>query len=320
MCVAIRRRSLATLRRLPRNQNYYHQKLGLSINSAAGPCWRHQLSSSLWPAILAFCFFTPILFKFMLRAETLLDGLAEVSRVHFHSLAHLVEPRAQRDAELVERLFHVGHGFPRGHAHLGPLRRFAEGKRGGNQSDLLLVVTRVDDVAQSFLDPVAGIRGGQLVERQDLDVEHRLEDAQLRRLRDGVVTVLDLLQQVAEIVEQALDAFGRDQLAQYGHRQVRLADSRGPDEQQAEVRGVFLDKALGPELGRLQAAVGCSLLILADVEVLQGAVLVAARDAGLREQLRGALRFAARAPGHAADAVSFDRFPSCALAFSTVIL
>src|SRR5205823_2538002 len=92
------------------------------------------------------------------------------------------------------------------------------------------------------------------------------------------------------------------------------------DEQQAEVCGIFLYKALGPKLGRLQAAIGCSLLVLADVEVLKGAVLVAARDAGLREQLRGALRFAARAPGHATDAVGFDRFPSCALAFSTVIL
>src|SRR5439155_27267335 len=111
---------------------------------------------------------------------------------------------------------------------------------------------------------------------------------------------------------------GCDQLAQYSHCQVRLADSRGPDEQQAVVQGIVLGKALGPELGCLQVAIGCSLFVLADVEVLKRAVLVAARDAGLREQLLGALRFAARAAGHATDAAGLDRFPSRALAFGTV--
>src|SRR5438876_4198726 len=94
--VAIRRRSLATLRRLPRNQNYYHQKLALSIHSGVRVV-----------GLTALVAFSTLSLSLRMKLVTrLLDRFAIIVRAHLHQLAHFVQTRAQRDAELVERLFH----------------------------------------------------------------------------------------------------------------------------------------------------------------------------------------------------------------------
>ena len=192
--------------------------------------------------------------------------------------------------------------------------------RGRDQSDLFLVVAGIDDVPQSLSHPVGRIGGRQLVEQEDFDLQHRLQDRQLRSLRNGIVAVANVLQELQEIVKQALDALAHNQLPKDGHRQVRFPHSRGSDEEQPEIRGVFLHEALGPELGRLEAAIRRSISVLANVKVLKRAVFVAARDARLLEQPLGALGFPASATRHATHAVNFDGLPACALALGTILL
>ena len=70
----------------------------------------------------------------------LLDGLAVVVRVHFNQLAHFVETRPEGHAQLVQSEFNVGDGVSRWGADFTMTCGLTEGKRCGDESDLLVVV------------------------------------------------------------------------------------------------------------------------------------------------------------------------------------
>ena len=146
----------------------------------------------------------------MLRVE----AAAIVFAFDVDGLAHLEEATTQADADAVfERL--VGRGAARVEVV------------GGEDGELLVVVAGADDVHHRVAHPVGRLRRAQLVEDEHLCLVDGREHAHLRRVRDLVVGVLNLLEQRAELVEEARDAL-LHQAVEDGDGEVRLADPDRP--------------------------------------------------------------------------------------------
>jgi hypothetical protein len=76
-----------------------------------------------------------------------------------------------------------------------------------------------------------------------------------------VVAVLDVLEQLAIVAEEAFDAALLHQAAQHAHGQVGFAHADGAGEEQAlagGIHGVSLDKLAGGQVGAAQRGVGAA--------------------------------------------------------------
>ena len=91
---------------------------------------------------------------------------------------------------------------------------------------LLLVVAVGDDVVHHVARPGGRAAGAEIVEDQDLGVEHRAQHVDSRCVDAGVERALQRLEQLTLLVEQHARALAADQLAGDRHGQVGLAGAR----------------------------------------------------------------------------------------------
>src|SRR5579875_3867332 len=97
--------------------------------------------------------------------------------------------------------------------------------------------------------------------------------------------------------------------------------SCGANEQQAVIQRIFLYELLCRDQGILQGKIRLAArTILANVEIFKCALLVALRDARLRNQLLGVLCFHTLTTRHTANAVGLQGSPSCSFTLWTIDL
>src|SRR5262249_50380218 len=136
------------------------------------------------------------------------------------------------------------------------------------------------------------------------------QNLQLGQLRNRIVAVLNLFEQVAEVIEEAWDALERQFLDDRG-RQVRLADPTRAEEQQTDInrRELIYDIFRIVERPSLRYAgfIGGQYRLV----TLERAVLVPPRDVGCGQQLSSTVLGATPAE---ANTFLIHRFPSRATA------
>lgn len=112
---------------------------------------------------------------------------------------------------------------------------------GGEEGHATVVVPGVDDLRHGVADPVGWLGGPEFVEDEDIGVIDRFEDAEFRRLRDRVVTVLNLLEKVTEVIEEAADSLLEEGI-ESGDGQMGLSNSAGAHEEESDIEDrVFTD-------------------------------------------------------------------------------
>src|SRR6202034_1295806 len=218
--------------------------------------------------------------------------LAVIGGKDFDGAAHFVKARTDALADtLGQRVFCRGRAHPddararrrssRVHRSLGIE------KIRGQQGDTLLVVSRVQDVADGLKRPQRRFAGTDIVEYKNFRLQHRLKDTHLGGLAFGVVAVLDLLQQLAIIVEQSAVP-AEDDFLERRDGKMRLANAAGAHQQQAILvaHGKFRGKALDDQFCVREAAIPCRELLAGHVfdlvvgcVVLEVAVTIAFRNA-----------------------------------------
>jgi hypothetical protein len=80
----------------------------------------------------------------------------------------------------------------------------------GDDGCAVVVVASVQNEADRVPDPLGRLDGAQFVEDKNVSFKDRAEDVQFSGLDGRIVGVLDLLQQLAIVVEQARNAAGKD--------------------------------------------------------------------------------------------------------------
>jgi hypothetical protein len=225
---------------------------------------------------------------------------AEVFAAHFDDNAHFGKAGAHALADAVAKGF-FAHGARGGVST--DSTGLEVGVVGGDDGGPLVVVAGIEDVSDSVPDPLGGFGGAELVEDEDFGFKDGAKDFELGGGHLGVVGVLDFLEQLAVVAEEALHSFFDDQRLEDAHCQMSLADADGAGEQQAvtfRCGRVAVDEAACHEMRRRQRTVGAGE---AGFVAFQGAVLVAAGDAGSEERAGNALFLAAGAGFGGAGAV-----------------
>ena len=163
--------------------------------------------------------------------------MAKVRSGHLDGDAHLLQPGPHALPDPVSQGL-----FPGGGSEDGYLRLWVEAGRrqvgvvGGQDSGPAVVVAGVEDMGDGLPDPLGRLAGPELVEHQHLGLEHRPQDLHLSCFCRAVVAVLDLLEEVAVIVEQAQGTAFSHQCTQDADGEVGLADADRAGEQQAVAR------------------------------------------------------------------------------------
>ncbi len=151
------------------------------------------------------------------------SGLAKILARHLHADAHLGEAGAHAVADA------VAEGLLAGGA-LGIGFRSAAGRQigiiGGDDGGLLVVVARVEDEGDGIPDPLIGLLRAQVVEHENFGGEDRLEQLEFGGVHLRVVAVLDVLEQLAIVAEEAFDAALLHQAAQNADGKMGFARRR----------------------------------------------------------------------------------------------
>ncbi len=123
----------------------------------------------------------------------------------------------------------------------GPFEWGGVGVVGGDDGGALVVVAGVEDVGDGIPDPVGGLGRAELVEDKDFGFEDGSEDLQLGGGDLGVVAVLDLLEEVAVVDEEAVCAALGDQGPEDSDGEMGLAYADGAGDEQALAVGLEWD-------------------------------------------------------------------------------
>ena len=233
-----------------------------------------------------------------------MDGSTVVIALDPNHFAHFVEAGAQPDSDT------IGEGLLAGNFRVVEIV-------GGEEGHAAIIVAGVDDLGHRVADPVGRFGGAQFIEDEDIGLVNRFENAKFRRLGDRVVTVLDLLEQVTKIIEEAADSLLEEGI-EGSNSEVSLPDTAGPHQEESDIEdGVFPDQFLRVRQGvRLRAKdlVDGEVVTLGMI-VLEGAALIASGEARAPDQLGTAFRVPAVA---GANALAFDWLPSCPLTQPTI--
>jgi hypothetical protein len=134
----------------------------------------------------------------------------------------------------------------------------------------------VEDVARPRRRPP----GAEIVEDQQLRLDHRPEHLDLPLRSPRIEGALERLQQVTLLAEERLRPPGLDQLARDRHREVGLPRARRPDEEQPlRIGRPPIDPRPGDAL-----RVAVSAVDGREQKVLERAVIVPSRDPRAPEQ------------------------------------
>lgn len=214
------------------------------------------------------------------------DGTAEVFAAHFDHDTHFGEAGAHAFADAVTEGFFA-------HGAAGAVAAVAAGRQvgvvGGDEGGAFIVVTSIEYQGHGVPDPVSGFGGTELVDDEDFGVEDGAEDFQLGGSDLGVVGVLDLLEKLAVVAEEAVDSFFDDESLEDADGEMSFADADGACEQEAATGGgygIAIDEAAGHEVGGGEGAIGAGEAGLVAVE---GTVFVAGGDGGAVEEAGDAL-------------------------------
>jgi hypothetical protein len=188
---------------------------------------------------------------------------------------------------------------------------------GGEEGHTTVIVSSVDDLGHSVANPIGRFGSAKFIEDEDISLVNRFEDTEFRRLGDRVVTVLNLLEQVAEIIEEAADPL-LEKGIEGGDGEMGLPDAAGAHQEKTNIE----DRVLPNQLLRVRHGVrlGAKDLVGGEVvalgmKVLEGAALIATRETGALDQLGAPVRGPTAA---GANPLAFDRLPSCPLTQPTI--
>src|SRR5205807_2354231 len=107
----------------------------------------------------------------------------------------------------------------------------------------------VEDECDGVPDPVVWLLRAEIVEYENLGVEDWLKQLKLSDFDLAVVAVLNLLEELAVVAEEAFDAALTDQPLEDAGGEVCLPYPDGADEEQAAIGGVD-----GPFFGVVQSS------------------------------------------------------------------
>ncbi len=190
-----------------------------------------------------------------------------------------------------------------------PLLLRLVGKVRRDDRRLVVVVAAVEDVIHRVEHPLRAAHRTQLVDHQHFGVEHRPQDFHLRHPHRRVKRVLDRLQQLAIVAEQARHALVANQRLQNSDRQMRLAHAYRAHKQQAGLLDrILFDEPFGPMHRLDQLRVFRVLRIV--LERPQLAVLIARGNLRRRQQPFRASFQPALAARHLAHVAAHDIAPS----------
>src|SRR6478672_7050282 len=219
---------------------------------------------------------------------------AGIRAVDSHPIAHLFEARAYPEAEL--QRYGVGFGI----VDIGEV-----GREHGYPP---LAVAVVHHQSERFFNPRRLLLGADVVEDEQIRLEHRPEDIQFRRFNLAVVSVAYQFEEVARLEKHRASSLSTDRFLHQRDRKVRLAHAVVAVKQQSAIDdGKLIDQA-GRATQRVALAVGVR------VEVRQLAVPVAARDTRLLQQRLETVLMPAVAACDPRDTLDLNRLPSSVVA------
>lgn len=233
-----------------------------------------------------------------------MDGSAVVTALDADHFAHFVEAGAQPDSDA------IGEGLFAGDFRVVEIV-------GGEEGHATIIVAGVDDLGHRVANPVGRFGSAKFIEDENIGLVDRFENAKFRRLGDRVVTVLDLLEQITKIIEEATDSLLEEGI-EGSNGEVGLADAAGAHQEESDIEdGVFPDQFL-----RVGQGVGLGAKDLVNREVValrvivfEGAGFVASGEARAPNQLGTAFRVATTAGTYA---LAFDWLPTCPLTQPTI--
>ncbi len=205
-------------------------------------------------------------------------------------LAHLVQARAHAFGDAVAEGLApagaLGRSFTAqvggtGEAALGQVREVRREDGGA-----LRVVAAVDDVGDRVPLPVGGLHRAELVDDQHFGVEHGAQHVHLGLVHRRIERVLDVLEQLAVVVEEAADAFIAHQQLEHADGKMRLPHANVAHEEQTG----FVDRILLDEPARIEQGSSQRRAAAGGIEVLEFAMLVARGDVRGGKQAFGAVR------------------------------
>src|SRR5581483_207186 len=168
------------------------------------------------------------------------EFLTEVVAVDTHNAAHLVQARTHPFPNTVSETLFAGCA-PRSCQCPGRLVL----EIGGDDRRPVVVVAGIQDETYRVPNPLGRLDRAQFVQDQHLRLKHWPQNVKLGRLDGIVVGVLDLLQQLTVIVEEARDVLLEDEFLHDPHSQVGLADTNGANQEQPGIfKRIMLDKAM----------------------------------------------------------------------------
>src|SRR5208283_2081433 len=181
---------------------------GTPLQSQIKNCLRYR-SVSIWSGFCLVAQRQPV--RCLVTSKLgLLRMQAEIGPFDLDFLAHLMQSRAHTLADSVTQRFAprgaIGGRVAARVMNLELVLLLYVWEVGSDDGGLVLVVTAVEDVVDSVEDPLGAAHRAELVEHQYFGVEDRLQDFHLCRLHLRVVRVLDGLQQLTIVAEQAADA------------------------------------------------------------------------------------------------------------------
>jgi hypothetical protein len=232
------------------------------------------------------------------------DGSAVVTAFDANHFAHFVEAGAESDPDA------IGEGLLAGDFRVVEVV-------GGKEGHAAVIVAGVDDLGHGVLNPVGRLGSAKFIENENIGLVNRLENAKFRRLGDRVVTVLDLLEQVAKIIKETTNSLLKEGI-EGSDGKVSLADATRAHQEETDVEdGVLPNQLLrvrhGVRLGAKDLVSG--EIVALGMKVLEGAALIATRKTGVDNQLGPPFGIATAAD---ADPLSDDQLPPGSLTQWTV--
>lgn len=159
-----------------------------------------------------------------------MDRGAVVTALDADHFAHFVEAGAEADSDAVgERL------FP------GKVRVIEV--VGGEEGHTAVIVPSIDDLGHRIADPVGRFGGAEFIEDEDIGLVDRFKYTEFGRLGDVVVAVLNLLEEITEIIEEAANAL-LEKGIESGDGEMGLPDAAGTHQEEPDIEDRVLPNQL----------------------------------------------------------------------------
>src|SRR5258708_10549159 len=185
------------------------------------------------------------------------EGLPTIRAFDLYDAAHVVQPGTHALTNAVAQGFRAGGALSAGKLRAA-IRVFGRiiWIVGRNNRGAIVVVAGVQNQTHRVPNPFCGLDRPEFVEREHFRFEHRAKDVQFSGLHRLVVRILDLLEQLAIVVEQAANALPHNQFLNNADCEMGFAHANATDQQQAGiVQRKFFDELASRHPRRGQVSV-----------------------------------------------------------------